>query len=336
MGKIIQVRNSRLPPHKPNGFPYTETMVAGTTYEIDFRQLNLDARKFFPYGAFVDNSQGTADFVLTIVDVNYVITIAAGDSWQGSYPGTETQLVRMTGEGLVSVVFVDFPLVESCPACSAATPEVDPYWDSVTLSLTCAGADGSNTFTDLSPLAQVVTPLNGAVITGDKFVRAANSNHFLSVANNAGFGFGTGDYTVEYFLSSPLPTNGVDNQIMDFRAAGGQNALIYGQASGGVVNILTVFGTTTFNAIFNVPVTRTHIAHSRAGGFLQTSINGLRIDRAANVTDWTAARPLIIGGNFAFTDAFGFSVDSIRITKGVGRYTADAFTPPTTPYPTTD
>jgi len=88
-----------------------ETLTAGVPIEVDFRSIGLDGRPYAPYGVMVDNSQGTAPLSITINDIGYTMNCAAGASMQQPYPAPLNQSATITGEGLVVVVFADYPVM---------------------------------------------------------------------------------------------------------------------------------------------------------------------------------------------------------------------------------
>ena len=91
------------------------------------------------------------------------------------------------------------------------------------------------------------------------------------------------------------------------------------------------------NLVSNLTVPRNqfnHVAVSRVGNNYYLSVNGI-VELITNNTSWNddAANTLAIGANarLDFPDFFEGYIDSLRITKGVARYTAD-FDPETDTY----
>lgn len=141
--------------------------------------------------------------------------------------------------------------------------------------------------------------------------------------------FGTGDFTTEMWIR---PTTDSQAVLIDNRPVGVQGnqftiALNYGAP--GRIGLytngawkLTSTGTISLN-------TWTHIAFSRVSGVTKLFINGVLDNSDADTVSYVVANTMYIGGNsYAIGESiFNGYIDDFRITKGVGRYTAD-FTPP--------
>lgn len=112
MAQLVVLNNFLVPAYgKPGGYQFSATLVAGVPQTIDFRGMNLDGVDFWPYGVYVNNNDGTAPCEILLDQLGLVLTTAAGASVAHSYPGMEDQSVTITGEGLVNMVFVNYPIV---------------------------------------------------------------------------------------------------------------------------------------------------------------------------------------------------------------------------------
>lgn len=207
----------------------------------------------------------------------------------------------------------------------------DPYWGNVGLLLSMNGSDESTSFIDSSNLAISVTANGEAKIKTDqsKFGGASGyfdgSGDYLSTASNAAFGFGTGDFTIEFWM---YPTRNSGNEaVIDSRGSDIATPLWFGKSGAGAVRCydgttVRTGGTLTLNAW-------QHVAWSRSGSSNVIFLDGTSVISFSDAFDAGATRPLIIGANVStgFENYQGY-LDDLRITKGVARYTAD-FTPPT-------
>jgi hypothetical protein len=99
-----------------NCIPLTGTLTAGTAVTFDWTQFNTESMAFQPQGYYFDNSAGTAEAVLQIFTkaggaLVWTEKIKAGDVRQNSFPAPNGQYHSLTGAGVVTVVFVDFPVL---------------------------------------------------------------------------------------------------------------------------------------------------------------------------------------------------------------------------------
>ena len=79
---------------------------------ISFRQIKMeDGDQFTPYGFYVDNTAGTQPLTIEIQEIYYTITVPVGQRLSGSYPGVLDQVVHLRGEGDVTVLFVNYPVL---------------------------------------------------------------------------------------------------------------------------------------------------------------------------------------------------------------------------------
>jgi hypothetical protein len=210
----------------------------------------------------------------------------------------------------------------------------DPYFSSVSLLLHMDGANGSTTFTDSSLNALTVTRTGTPAIStsqskyGGSSVALSGTADRLDVASNALFAFGTGDFTVEFWVYfNSISTSFV--QLYDTYVTGGFSFYWSGSAS------TLIISNRSANQIVQAwsPSANTwyHLAVSRSGTSLRLFINGTVLGSTAASTSYVQGA-LQIGGTADNTSySLNGYVDDLRITK-YARYTS-AFTPPTAPYP---
>lgn len=224
----------------------------------------------------------------------------------------------------------------------------DPYAANVSLLLHMDGSNGSTTFTDSSTNALTVTAVNGAAISTaqSKFGGASGffdgSNDYLTITTNSLLNFGTGDWTVEFWMRytdtanaypcilgvTPSWSAGVVSITHDHSWAANKLSVTANSHSTGapVVSSSTLSTATWY-----------HCAVVRSGTSLKIFIDGIQ-DGAATISsglafDFSNGATRIGGANGdGAASYFSGYLDDLRITKGIARYTSN-FTPPTTAFP---
>lgn len=220
----------------------------------------------------------------------------------------------------------------------------DPDFSSVSLLLHLNGTNGSTTFTDTSSSPKTVTGVGSAQISTAEakagfgqslLLNDANTYaNYLSTSDNAGFQFGTGDFTVEawiYLISKPRNIAGIlcsgsasfgDNG--GYFIVDGSNKIQVGlpgfAVSGGAISTGQWY----------------HVAGTRSGTTTRVFVDGtLEATGTSDSNSYNFSKDnLLIGRNgwdgLGSQGFYGY-IDDVRITKGVARYTA-TFTPPTVPF----
>lgn len=231
------------------------------------------------------------------------------------------------------------------PPPAPPPPAADNYSDYVTLLLHMEGANGSTTFTDSSTNNYTVTPGGDAKIstaqskwgsgsgsfdgTGD-FLTIPKSTYLVPGAN--------ADFTFEGWVYLTATPNSQSAQIMGFHTYGSNadwilavnsslQALLYFNSGGTFVNTTNLVSLNSW----------THIAASRSGtgsNNLKVFVNGIgQSFTSNNSTGFNGPNFLSIGADVTGNNAvFTGYMEDLRITNGVGRYTAN-FTPPTAQLP---
>lgn len=184
-------------------------------------------------------------------------------------------------------------------------------------------------FTIANTSIQAFSPFSG--ITN---VPTSYSNQFdgtgdwLTVPNNTGYQFGTGDFTIEFWLYPQTST--ADLVFMKSFGSWGiilQNTINW-QAAWGNVNTLVSATSPALNA-WN------HIAITRSSGTVRIFINGVLDASGTDTTNYTPSVDFGVGGatSNAYGNLIGY-ISNLRIIKGTAIYTS-TFTPSTTPLTTT-
>ena len=221
----------------------------------------------------------------------------------------------------------------------------DPDFPSVSLLLHLNGTNGSTDFTgaDTSSLPKTVTGVGSAQISNaearfDQSLLLNDANtytNYLTTPDNAGFQFGTGDFTVEawiYLISKARGTAGI---LCSGSASFGDNGGYFVVDSGNRIQLgipgFAVFGGTISTGQWY------HVAGTRSGTTTRIFIDGtLTSTGTSDGNNYNFSKDnLLIGRNgWEVSGSQGFHgyIDEVRITKGVARYTA-TFTPPTAAFP---
>ncbi len=195
------------------------------------------------------------------------------------------------------------------------------------------GNNGDVTFPNSVAAVGAVTVVGNAQVSTDtsKFggasIKFDGTTDALRYASNATWGFGTGDFTVDYWLnfttmarnSNPLlvtssfqieHTAANDFQVSQF---GISNLLSYDLDTSSIT-------TGTWH----------HYACTRTGGTIRAFLDGVIVDSASNSTNF-AAGALTLGAISDNTRSLAGYMDEIRIRKGTAEWTAN-FIPYSAPY----
>jgi hypothetical protein len=274
----------------------------------------------------------------------YINGVAAGSSsntgfsYSASNPTNTLNIARDPGgtgplTGYISNLRITNTLVYS----GAFTPSTTPLTAiSGTALLTCQ----SNRFRDNSTNNFVITtsgtpqvqafqpfsptaPYAAATYGGSGYFNG--STDILTVASNAAFGFGTGDFTVEFWIYPLVTANSwsiyhgtaTNAFIINTTTSGQVTARSYG-----VADLLTTTATLAVNAW-------THLAVTRSGTTLTIWLNGVSSGTVTNSTNF-ATTGLYIGRADSVTAYLNGYMSNLRVVKGTAAYTA-AFTPPSAP-----
>lgn len=202
------------------------------------------------------------------------------------------------------------------------------------------GANASTTFTDSSASAHAVTANGNAQISTaqSKFGGASGlfdgTGDTLSLTDHADYAFGTGAFTIDFWLRM-TGAAGMDVLInYDIGASGANYTAIYVDGSR-LLHFKIVSASAVAVDVVSAAAMSTgawhHYAIVRNGNVFTQYIDGVADGTATNslsIKDYTEG-PRI--GEAFIVSAFNGHLDEFRISKGVARWTAN-FTPPTSPY----
>jgi len=212
----------------------------------------------------------------------------------------------------------------------------DPDFSNVSLLLHGNGTDNSTTVTDSSSYDHTVTANGNARIrtTQSKFGGASmyfdGNGDYLALGNDASFAFGTGEFTVEFWVY--ILTASLNEGITVCGVSLTDGSWQIGFGSNGQINFKAGATGTALSSSAVSKNTWHHLAVARDS--LNTArifLNGTIVDSATVSTDLSDPN-LRIGRNRSGAFYFNGYIDDLRITKGVARYTAN-FIPPTEPFP---
>ena len=223
--------------------------------------------------------------------------------------------------------------------------KVDPQFGSVSLLLHGNGTNGSTTITDSSPSPKMVTPVGNAQISTAESPYPSGSSisfdgngDFITLPGGTAFELGTGDFTIEFWVRFASFSGDQFKGIIDTRASGdGSNTNRWSLYFDGDVTRL-LWAQNGINRFASPTLsinTWYFITLCRASGNCRIFADGVQIGLTfADSVNYGVgtSRPIIgaFGNNTSGQNFNGF-IDELRITKGVGRYTAN-FTPPTEPF----
>jgi len=210
-----------------------------------------------------------------------------------------------------------------------STWEVDPYLSSVSLLLYGEGTNNSTTFTDSSSSPKAFSSVGSPIIStsyykfGSSSIYVDGSSYIYSSTDNSGFGFGSGDYTLESWIW--IPANNGEQTLIDTRKYNG--AFVEGVGLYAVAqNKICVANNTEINITGPTTPTSTwtHIALVRYSGIVTLYVNG--VSSGWNVSDtrtYSTSASIYIGGNLGGGQLMNGYIDNLRITKGIARYTSN-------------
>jgi hypothetical protein len=150
---------------------------------------------------------------------------------------------------------------------------------------------------------------------------------YIEIPYDSGFDYGTGDFTVEFWVNfSSLTASGgfigmVCGSVENAMDINYDNSLSIG------VHFITTRHTFPWNPSIN---TWYHVAVCRADGNTKAFIDGVQIGTTKNDSGFNYSMfggNMIIGRGDDNTNSFNGYIDDLRITKGIARYTSN-FTPP--------
>lgn len=208
----------------------------------------------------------------------------------------------------------------------------NPHWDETVLALHMDGLHGSTDFIDEKGKTLTISGTPYLSTDQAKFGATAaffNGSSRVITPVSADFAFGVSDFTIEmwvYFLSGGAGTK----YFLGTYTSGKYFYCGYTYSSS-----VLFFAGSSFSDVNATGTTADawhHFALSRVAGSIKLFVDGVQ-KGSVDVSTSYDTRSVHIGGTpaeIASGAMVGF-IDDVRITKGIGRYTAN-FTPPTAPF----
>lgn len=226
------------------------------------------------------------------------------------------------------------------------SPGNDPYINYVSLLLHGEGANNSKTIIDSSPLNKTITVDTGTYISttkkkfGNSSIYSGASGTFGPVDLSTGFNFGTGDFTIEFYINNG--TTGSYQTLFNLIYGGKYMQIRYGDSGFGY-RLQISMNAGSLGDIYAFEVTSSgmantwhHMAWVRKNGVHKFFIDGVQ----QSFRNGNFSGPLVS----SFTDTSNVGIpttcefgagaypvygyfDDCRITKGVARYDADFSVP---------
>jgi len=225
---------------------------------------------------------------------------------------------------------------------SAGGGSGDPYWANVILLLQGGKADGTNAFVDASPFARVVSRIGAPVFSVTRSKWGSESSIFfnnasaLSVPGNANLGFGTGDFTVE-FWASVVTSAAFNDRMFTSTMNNSTGWYMAWDTSANYMRHSSETDVVVPNGMLNTVVWK-HYAYTRQAGAARGFVDGV-LRATKNDVNSAKSLPALSGirigcgdnGSGAPTYYVNGYFDDIRITTAC-RYTAN-FVPPAARFP---
>jgi Concanavalin A-like lectin/glucanases superfamily len=157
------------------------------------------------------------------------------------------------------------------------------------------------------------------------FFNGSNPNPYLSVLNGPGYGFGTGDFTIEYWIYATSWASGPT--VVDLRPVGGTLQFSDNYTTGGAPGIYYA-GSQQLTSSITIPVnTWAHVAFTRSGSSITVWVNGAQGATGTSSADLQSSGTPRIGTNNTRVNPLNGYLSNLRIIKGQALYTG-TFTPP--------
>jgi hypothetical protein len=186
-----------------------------------------------------------------------------------------------------------------------------------------------------SPAVQRFSPFSPSSFLPTSYSNYFNgSTDYATVPSNAVFSFGTGDFSIEFWLN-PIGAGDYFQQHVFQTRDGVNNGILFQydrtNKNISVISDTGLTGLVTGNNVIN-DGTWYHVACTRSGTTVYFFVNGVLIATTTSAQNFNATTPYISRryASDGFLHYFNGYISNIRVVKGVAVYTS-AFTPPINP-----
>lgn len=157
------------------------------------------------------------------------------------------------------------------------------------------------------------------------------SGDYLDIGSNAAFGFGTGNFTIEFWMYLiAAPGSSSKYTLIDFRPNGSDpKHTVYVNNSAGTLYLGFYNGTSDITSS-SQPITVNNWVHcvwTKESGTRKIFVNGIQAYSAADSIDYLSARTFRLGGSIVPNEYLFGHISDLRIVKGTALYTSN-FVPP--------
>ena len=213
-------------------------------------------------------------------------------------------------------------------------PSGDPYWTDVSFLMETATPSSITDATGKNSITNNSVTVSDSVYQVGTSSAAFASGAYLRVAGNSNFSYGSGDFTIEFWMRNSV--SGSAEVMFDQRGANIAMAAPVIYTSTGTDLIYYVQGTNQIIGTGAIPSTDTwyFVALSKNSGVTKLYVNGTQVGNTFNDgVSYTSNLQLTLGTTADGPAPFTGYMQQVRITKGVGRY-PNNFTAPAVPFPT--
>jgi hypothetical protein len=203
------------------------------------------------------------------------------------------------------------------------------------------GMNGTNLYGTFGYISNLRVVKGTAVYgppSGTGSVSLNGSSQYLTVASNAAFAFGTGDFTTEFWFNVSGAGDSADQHVFQTRDGTNNGILFQYNRTNKTLAFLSDTGLTGLITANNAIVDGTwyHVSATRSGTAIYFFVNGILIASTTSAQNFSGTTPYI-GRRYAtdgFLHYFNGNISNLRVVKGVAVYTGN-FTPSTVPLTST-
>ena len=186
------------------------------------------------------------------------------------------------------------------------------------------------------------TGFNSTTVTGTITSSSSPSKFNLSIRKNTGANYivvggtgnanltmGTGNFTIETWIYADAAPGSSNYALFSFTSAtsgtGRDVFLFQGNAAFGTGYKFGMYDGTSWPQHSTVMTSGTwhHVAASRVSGVLYLSLDGQVENKGSYTKNMNATTSVRVGSDGNNEHNWGFNIDDLRVTKGVGRYTSN-------------